>query len=157
MNSAFRYIKSIIWAFKSLASGMRLTGSYFIRPRKILTEQYPENRENLYIPERFKGEVTLPHDENNEHKCNGCTLCELACPNGSIKIFTLIQETTDGKKLKRLDKWIYNLGSCTFCNLCIETCPSEAIKMSNSFEHSVYNSNNLIKTLNKPGSKLKEK
>jgi NADH-quinone oxidoreductase subunit I len=156
MNSVIRYIKSISWAFRSLINGMRLTGSYFIHPRKILTQQYPENRQTIYIPERFKGEVILPHDEKNEHKCNGCTLCEIACPNGSIKIITSTEETDDGKKRKILDKWIYNLGMCTFCNQCIEACPSNAIIMKNTFEHSKYDRKDLIKILNLPGSKLKE-
>ena len=46
---------------------------------------------------------------------------------------------------------------CTFCGQCIDACPQDAIKMKNSFELSVYNRNDLIKILNKPGSKLKEK
>jgi NADH-quinone oxidoreductase subunit I len=156
MNSILRYFNSIIWAFKSFMTGMRLTGTTFLSPRKILTQQYPENRKTLYIPERFKGQVVLPHDENNEHQCTGCTLCEMACPNGSIKIITVTEDLPDGKKKKKLDKWVYNLGMCTFCNQCIEASPSDAIKMSNEFEHSVYQRQNLIKILNRPGSKLKE-
>jgi NADH-quinone oxidoreductase subunit I len=157
MRSAIKYITTIIVAFKSFATGMRLTGKYFLSPHKILTQQYPENREKLYIPERFRGEVILPHDENNEHKCTGCTLCEMACPNGSIKIITITEDLPDGKKVKKLDKWVYNLGMCTFCSQCIEACPSDAIIMTNTFEHSVYKRSELIKILNKPGSKLKEK
>jgi NADH-quinone oxidoreductase subunit I len=66
-------------------------------------------------------------------------------------------ETEDGKKKKILDKWVYNLGMCTMCAQCIDACPQDAIVMKNSFELSVYNRNDLIKVLNKPGSKLKEK
>jgi len=130
---------------------------YFTHPSKILTQQYPENRKTLYIPEKFRGQLVLPHDENNEHKCTGCTLCERACPNGSIKIITANEETSDGKKRKIIDKWVYNLGMCTFCGLCVEACPSDAIQMSNKFENSLYNREDLIRILNKPGSKLKEK
>jgi NADH-quinone oxidoreductase subunit I len=144
-------------AFRSLFTGMRLTMFYFTHPAKILTQQYPENRKTLYIPEKFKGQVVLPHDENNEHKCTGCTLCERACPNGSIKIITATEEYADGKKRKIIDKWVYNLGMCTFCGLCIEACPSDAIEMNNSFENSLYNREDLIRILNNPGSKLKEK
>jgi NADH-quinone oxidoreductase subunit I len=157
MNSALRYISNVVAAFSSFATGMRLTGKYFFSPHKILTQQYPENRETMYIPERFRGEVTLPHDENNEHKCTGCKLCQIACPNDSIEIITVTEDMPDGKQVKRLDKWVYNLGSCTFCSQCIEACPSDAIIMSNKFEHSVYDQTLLIKLLNKPGSKLKEK
>lgn len=144
-------------AFRSLFTGMRLTMYYFTHPSKILTQQYPENRKTLYIPEKFRGQLVLPHDENNEHKCTGCTLCERACPNGSIKIITANEETSDGKKRKIIDKWVYNLGMCTFCGLCVEACPSDAIQMSNKFENSLYNREDLIRILNKPGSKLKEK
>ncbi len=157
MNPVIKYITSIYDAVSSFLVGMRLTGNTFISPRKILTQQYPENRETLYIPERFRGQVVLPHDENNEHKCTGCTLCEKACPNGSIQIITAVEDLGDGKTRKKLDKWVYNLGMCTFCNQCIEACPSDAIFMNNKFEHSVYDKNNLIYLLNKPGSKLKEK
>jgi NADH-quinone oxidoreductase subunit I len=156
MKQAIHYLNSIFFAIKSFATGMRLTGSYFFSPRKILTQQYPENRETIYIPERFRGQLVLPHDGNNEHKCTGCTLCELACPNGSIKIITITEELEDGKKKKKLDTWIYNLGMCTFCNQCVEACPSDAIEMNNAFEHSVYNRQELVRVLNKPGSKLKE-
>jgi NADH-quinone oxidoreductase subunit I len=156
MKDALHYITSILRALQTFLAGMRLTGKYFLSPRKILTQQYPENRKTLYIPERFKGLLVLPHDENNEHKCTGCTLCEIACPNGTIKIITITEETEDGKKRKKLDKWVYNLGMCTFCNQCVEACPSNAIEMRNNFEHSVYNRNELVHILNKPGSKLKE-
>ena len=159
MNSLIRYLKGVAFAFSSLGSGLRLTLYFFTHVRKEnITEQYPENRSTtINIPERFAGEVILPHDENNEHKCTACTLCEMACPNGTIKIISAQEETADGKKKKVLDKWVYNLGMCTFCGQCIDACPQDAIKMKNSFELSVYNRNDLVKILNKPGSKLKEK
>ncbi len=138
---------------------MKLTLYYFTHVRKEnITEQYPENRTTtINIPERFAGEVVLIHNDDNEHNCNACTLCEMACPNGTIKIIVATKETIDGKKKKVLDKWVYNLGLCTFCGQCIDACPQDAITMKNTFEHSVYNRNDLIKILNKPGSKLKEK
>jgi len=126
-------------------------------PKTNITEEYPDNRKTtISVPERFAGEVFLAHDENNQHKCTACTLCEMACPNGSIKILIKQVETSDGKKKKILDKWVYNLGMCTMCAQCVEACPQDAISMKNSFELSVYNRQELIKTLNNPGSKLKE-
>ncbi len=60
------YIKDIFRSVKSLLTGMRMTGYYFMHPRKeIITQQYPEAVPQL--PDRFKGEVVLIHDENNEH------------------------------------------------------------------------------------------
>ena len=98
----------------------------------------------------------MPHDENNEHACTGCTACELACPNATIKIITKFDISTDGKKKKALDTFIYHLELCTMCNLCIEACPTDAIKMAQNFEHSVFDRSKLTKKLNAPGSKIRE-
>jgi NADH-quinone oxidoreductase subunit I len=159
MNSLVRYLKGVAFAFKSLWNGLSLTLYFFTHVRKTnITEQYPENRTTtINIPERFAGELILEHDANNEHKCTACTLCEMACPNGTIKIISAQVEDAEGKKKKVLDKWVYNLGMCTFCAQCVEACPQGAIKMKNSFELSVYNRADLVKILNQPGSKLKEK
>ncbi|MDB5232808.1 MAG: 4Fe-4S ferredoxin iron-sulfur binding protein [Chitinophagaceae bacterium] len=148
------YIKDVYSGVKSLLIGMRRTGKYFITPREIITEQYPEFRAQL--SERFRGEVVMPHDEKNEHACTGCTACELACPNGTIKIITKFDIQPDGKKKKAIDTFIYHLELCTMCNLCIVACPTDAIKMAQNFEHSVFDRNTLTKKLNNPGSKIRE-
>jgi len=148
------YISDVFNATKSLLKGMRRTGYYFTHRKEIITQQYPDVKQVL--PERFRGEVVMPHDENNEHACTGCTACELACPNGTIKIITKFDVTPDGKKKKALDTFIYHLELCTMCNLCVEACPTDAIKMAQTFEHSVYDRNQLTKKLNKPGSKIRE-
>ena len=149
-----KYTREIYDAVKSLLKGMRRTGYYFTHHKEIITQQYPEAVPQL--PERFKGEVVMSHDENNEHACTGCTACELACPNGTIKIITKFEMTPEGKKKKALDTFVYHLELCTLCNLCIEACPTNAIKMAQTFEHSVYDRSQLIKKLNTPGSKIRE-
>ena len=148
------YIKDVYNGVASLLKGMRLTGYYFVHPKEIITQEYPEVKQVL--PERFKGEVVMRHTENNEHRCTGCTACELACPNATIKIVTRFDVTPDGKKKKALDVFVYHLELCTMCNLCIVACPTDAIKMAQTFEHSVYDRTELTKVLNKPGSKLME-
>jgi NADH-quinone oxidoreductase subunit I len=150
------YISNIFRGVKSLLTGMKLTGFYFTHRKEIITQQYPDNRATLNLPERFRGEVVLLHDEKNEHRCTGCTACELACPNGTIKIITKFETTPEGKKKKALDTFVYHLELCTMCNLCIVACPTDAIKMAQTFEHSVYDRAELTKVLNKPGSKLME-
>ena len=150
------YINDIWGALKSLGTGMKRTGYYFTHHKEIITEQYPDNRDTLKLPERFRGEVVMRHNESNEHRCTGCTACELACPNGTIKVVTKFDVTPDGKKKKAVDKFIYHLELCTMCNLCIEACPTDAIRMAQSFEHSVYDRAELTKVLNKPGSKIEE-
>lgn len=96
------------------------------------------------------------HDENNEHACTGCSACELACPNGTIKIISKFDISPEGKKKKAIDTFIYHLELCTMCNLCVVACPTDAIAMAQTFEHSVYDRSQLTKKLNKTGSKLRE-
>jgi NADH-quinone oxidoreductase subunit I len=150
------YISDVYQGVRSLLKGMKKTGYYFVHPSEIITQQYPDNREQLHLPERFRGEVVMTHDENNEHACTGCTACELACPNGTIKIITKFDISPEGKKKKAIDTFIYHLELCTMCNLCIEACPTDAIKMAQTFEHSVFNRNQLTKKLNLPNSKIRE-
>lgn len=150
------YFKSIFQAIASLYKGMKLTGYYFTHLKEIQTEEYPDNRSTLKMAERFRGEVIMPHNEENEHRCTGCQACEIACPNGTIKIITKQEVLADGKKKKRIDSFIYHHDLCTLCNMCIVACPSDAIKMGQTFEHSVFDKKLLKKILNKPGSKLME-
>lgn len=148
------YFNDVYGAVKSLLVGMRRTGYYFTHHKEIITQEYPDNRATLQLPERFKGEVVMPHDTSNEHRCTGCTACEIACPNGTIKVITKFEVNEEGKKKKAIDKLVYHLELCTMCNLCIIACPSDAIKMAQTFEHSVYNRSELTKVLNNPGSKI---
>ena len=154
MRSIINYIKEIISGVLSLMNGMRVTGKYFVHPKTIVTQQYPNNRKELVIPERFKGEVVMPHNEKNEHKCTGCGICEINCPNGSIEVISKSIMTEDGKKKRAIDKHIYRLSMCTFCGLCVKSCPSNALAFSQKFEHAVFNRALLVKVLNKPGSQL---
>jgi len=157
MNAIIEYLKELFGGIKTLLTGMMVTGYYFVHPRTIVTQQYPENRKTLKMYDRFKGEVVMPHDENNQHKCTACGICEINCPNGSIEVISKQTEIADGKTKKELDNYIYKLSMCTFCALCIKVCPQDAIVFSQEFEHAVFNKDKLIKTLNKAGSSLKAK
>jgi NADH-quinone oxidoreductase subunit I len=150
------YIKDVFRGIRSLLKGMRMTGYYFTHRKEIITEQYPDNRETLKLSDRFRGEVVMPHDENNTHACTGCSACELACPNGTIKIINKFDISPEGKKKKAIDTFVYHLELCTMCNLCVVACPTDAIVMAQNFEHSVFDRSQLTKKLNKPGSKLRE-
>lgn len=72
------YIGSLIHGITSLLTGMKTTMTVFWR--KKTTEQYPENRKTLKLSERFRGTLTMPHNEKNEHHCVACGLCQTACP-----------------------------------------------------------------------------
>ena len=154
MKSIIEYIKEVIMGVWSLLKGLQVTGSYFIRPKTIVTQKYPENRKILVMLERFKGEVVMPHNDKNEHKCTGCGICEINCPNGTIEVISKTITTEEGKKKRVIDKHIYRLGMCTFCALCVKSCPSNALAFSQEFEHAVFNRALLTKVLNKPGSQL---
>jgi NADH-quinone oxidoreductase subunit I len=157
MNSMINYVSGIFKGIYSLASGMGVTIREFFT--KKVTEQYPENRATLQISERFRGELVMPHDENNEHACTACGICQMNCPNNTIQVISKMLEPTEegGKPKKVLDKYIYDLGSCTFCNLCVISCPSDAIEFRNTFENSVFTRSKLVEQLNREGSKMREK
>ena len=56
--------------------------------------------------------------------------------------------TFDGKQKRKLDKYMYDLGSCTFCQLCVTSCPQDALEFSNDFEQAVFTRSKLVKQLN---------
>lgn len=153
------YFKEIIHGTKTLLIGMKVTGVYFFRNwltrKDVITQQYPDNIDTLKMFDRFRGEVIMTHNEKNEMKCDACTLCENACPNGSIEIIhdSEINPET-GKKKRFLVKHIYHLEMCTMCGACIEVCPGEALAWGQDFHHSTSDRASLTKALNKPGSKF---
>ena len=155
MSSVSQYFKGLFQGIGGLLTGMSVTWRELFT--KKITQQYPENRKTLVISDRFRGELVMPHDANNEHACTSCGICQMNCPNGTIVIKSKTIETEEGKKKKILDEYYYNLGSCTFCNLCVLTCPSDAIKFDNTFESSVFTRGKLNMKLNHEGSKLREK
>lgn len=146
MSSIIEYFKEVGSGIKSLVTGMGVTGKEFVTPK--ITEQYPENRGDLQIADRFRAELTLKYDAEGRHKCIGCGICQMNCPNGTIKLETKMVELPDGKKKRKLDKYLYDLGSCTFCMLCVTTCPQNALEFSNDFEQAVFERDKLVKKLN---------
>ena len=134
MENNNTYFSSFFKGIKSLSIGLKTTMREFFTPK--VTEQYPENRKELKMFDRFRG---------------------MACPNGTIRVTSETIETEDGKKKKILAKYEYNLGSCIFCQLCVNACPHGAITFDQQFEHAVFDRSKLILTLNHPGSHVEEK
>ena len=155
MRSTQEYFSSFFNGLGSLLKGMSITLREFFTPKT--TEKYPENRATLKMFDRFRGTLTMPHNERNEHHCIACGLCQIACPNDTIKVTSEMIETEDGKKKKILAKYEYDLGSCMFCQLCVTACPHGAITFATDFEHAVFDRTKLVKTLNHPGSHVEEK
>ena len=146
MGSIKEYFSEAAKGLKSLVDGMVVTGKELVTPK--ITEQYPENRATLQIADRFRAELTLIYDQEGRHKCIGCGICQMNCPNGTIQLTTKMVDLPDGKKKRKLDKDMYDLGSCTFCMLCVTTCPQNALEFSNDFEQATFTRGSLLKQLN---------
>jgi NADH-quinone oxidoreductase subunit I len=133
-------------AMMSLAKGMRLTLDYFVRPSKVVTRQYPENRKTLKFPPRYRARLHLIYEDNGYHRCTACRMCEKACPNKSIKILSRKGEISEKMEL---DRYIWRLDTCVFCNACVQSCPFDALEMGHEFETAVYDRRLLIFNLNR--------
>ena len=142
------YFGGIKFGLKSLLTGLGVTFREYLT--KKVTEQYPENRKTtLHVSPRHRGRLIMPQDAEGNNKCIACKLCEMACPNGTIKVVQKTIETEDGKKKRVLDDYIYDLGECMFCELCLNACPHEAIKFVNDFENSTFGRDKLVLHLDK--------
>lgn len=146
MGSVKEYFSSLGYGIASLVKGMQVTGKEFLTPK--ITERYPEDREKVHVPQRFRAILNLKYDTDGRHKCIACGICERNCPNGTITLKTKMVDTPDGKKKKKLDTYQYDLGSCTFCQLCVTSCPQNAIEFLNDFEQAVFTREKLVKKLN---------
>lgn len=153
MKSIKEYFYTFFSGLASLLKGMSITlGEFFT---KKITETYPENRATLKMFDRFRGELVMIHNENNEHHCVACGICQLNCPNDTIRVESETVTGEDGKKKKVLVHYSYDHGSCLYCQLCVRTCPHNAIEFKPTFEHAVFTREKLMLKLNHDGSKLK--
>ena len=142
------YFGGAIAGLKTLLTGMDITmGEYMTRK---VTEQYPENRKTEHVAERHRGRLVFVQDENGKDKCVACTMCEKACPNGTIKIASQMIVTAEGKKKKLLTDYQYDLGDCMFCQLCVNACNFGAIKFVKDFENATFSRAKLVEHLNQP-------
>ena len=73
----YTYLGGLFNGIGTLLTGMKTTMKVYFR--KKITEQYPENRKELKMFDRFRGTLNMPHNENNEHHCIACGLCQNAC------------------------------------------------------------------------------
>lgn len=104
-----------------------------------ITEQYPEERPNLY--QRFRGRLML-----NPEKCIVCGMCVKSCPNNVLS-FTEARLKESRKKV--LTTYTIDHQYCMFCNLCVEACPTNGLYFSHDFEWAAFKRED-IKTVYKP-------
>ncbi len=148
-----KYIKEFFTDIWRLMQGMYIAMCNMIRPK--VTEAYPENRGKTFPHDRMRGQLTMPHNTDNFHKCTACGICAMNCPNGTIEVISKKEiDPQTGKAKKVLDRYMYDVGSCIFCALCTQSCPQDAIEWNTNFEHSVYRRDKLIYQLNNEGSSL---
>lgn len=38
------------------------------------------------------------HNDQNQHHCVACGLCQMACPNDTIRVVSEVREDAEGKK-----------------------------------------------------------
>ena len=110
---------------KGLLQGLGITFKRMVGPN--ITEFYPEEMPNL--PTTVRSSMGLERS-----KCISCNLCIMACPNSVIK---LTSEKDENNK-KVLKSYTMDVGRCLFCGMCSEVCPTKALTVSQEFQNSVF-------------------
>lgn len=138
-----RYFKDIWDGLWTVLVGMKVTWRHLFTP--AVTIQYPDVK--LKLPERARNRLYVNMDD-----CIGCDQCSMACPVDCITIETL-KSTPDvdlgltsvgTKKRLYVPRFDIDIAKCCYCGLCVPPCPTECIKMTDVFEFSEYERNNLI-------------
>ena len=137
------YIFNFWQGLYTILVGMKVTFKHLFVP--AVTIQYPTVKPQL--PERERNRLYVNMDD-----CIGCDQCSRACPVSCIEIETTkslpgedLGKTSNGKK-KAL--WVTNFtidfAKCCYCQLCVFPCPTECIYMTDTYEFSEFQRENLV-------------
>ncbi|MEW6508971.1 MAG: NADH-quinone oxidoreductase subunit I [Bacteroidota bacterium] len=137
------YFRNTWLGIYTVLVGMKITFKHLFTP--AVTIQYPEVK--LKLPERERNRLYVNMDD-----CIGCDQCSRACPVNCIEIETVksipgedLGVTSNGKKKALwVTKFNIDFAKCCYCQLCVFPCPTECIYMTDVFEFSEYNRNDLI-------------
>ncbi len=144
-----KYLKNTWEALWTIFIGMKITFKHLFVP--AVTIQYPD--EHRPIPDRARNRLYVNIDD-----CIGCMQCQRACPVQCIDIETVKAVPGDEpgltslgtKKALWVTKFEIDFAKCMYCQLCVFPCPTECIYMTEVFEFSedereelVYNFSNL--------------
>ena len=123
----------IIPLIKGLATTLRMV---FTKP---ITQQYPEERREMFP--RWRGHPELTVDPDGRRRCVACTLCMVVCPSNAIRGIV----AAEGMEHEEYPvEFTIDLQRCIFCGLCQEACPKGAIKLNNLYELAQYDKSLLI-------------
>ena len=123
--------------------GMKVTLRHVFIP--AVTIQYPSVKPQL--PERERNRLYVNMDD-----CIGCDQCARACPVNCIEIETVkslpeedLGKTSNGKKKALwVTKFNIDFAKCCYCQLCVFPCPTECIYMTDVYEFSEFQRENLV-------------
>jgi NADH-quinone oxidoreductase subunit I len=137
------YFRNVYDGLVTVLIGMKVTWKHLFTP--AVTIQYPDVKPKL--PERARNRLYVNIDD-----CIGCDQCSMACPVDCITIET-IKSTPDvdlgltslgTKKRLYVPRFDIDIAKCCYCGLCVYPCPTECIKMTDVYEFSEFDRQNLI-------------
>jgi len=109
----------VVFSITGLLQGMWLTLSYLLRPSTVVTQEYPENRDTLTFPERYRAALRFKLVPSPESVRQGEMLEDVA---------TKLNASVDSVKrsLRQLEEPpMYH--KCTGCGTCETACPNGSI------------------------------
>jgi len=138
-----QYLKNTWDGLWTVLVGMKVTLKHIFVPS--VTIQYPDVKPVL--PERARNRLYV-----NMADCIGCMQCATACPVNCIDIETVKAVPADGQRItsngKKKALWVtkfdIDIAKCCFCSLCTYPCPTECIKMTDVYEFSEFERNDLV-------------
>lgn len=138
-----QYFENVWTGLVTVLIGMKVTFKHLFVP--AVTIQYPDVKPLL--PERERNRLYVNMDD-----CIGCDQCARACPVDCIEIETVkslpeedLGKTSNGKKKALwVTKFNIDIAKCCYCQLCVFPCPTECIYMTDVYEFSEYDRNNLV-------------
>ena len=143
MSAVTTYFNNIWLALSTIAIGMKITMKHLWG--KSVTTQYPDQK--LKMPERARNRLYV-----NIGDCIGCDQCAMACPVDCITIETIkstpdqdLGTTSTGQKKKlHVSQFDIDIAKCCYCGLCVPPCPTDCIVMTDVYEFSEFDRQNLI-------------
>lgn len=144
MNRKQRHAISQI---SSMLKGLFIVFKYLFK--KPVTLHYPEQKRIL--PKRSRGRHYLTKWEDGLERCVGCELCAIVCPSQAIYVKPAANdpEKPHSHGERYASDFQINMLRCIYCGYCEEACPTGAIILSNEYELSSFNREDLIFTKEK--------